>query len=351
MAYSSSEIVMDDWEISTLDSQGLSQQHLANVENDIGSGEYKKITSVLVARHGKLAFEKYFDGSKALDLRNTRSATKTVASILVGIAIDRGFLAGVEAPVLSFFPDKQPVANPDPRKEKMTVEDLLTMSSILECDDSNQFSRGNEERMYLVEDWVKFTLDLPVRGFPSWASKPADSPYRRSFSYCTAGAVTVGGVVERATRMPLVEFARKSLFDPLNISRSEWVYTPLGSASTAGGLSLTCRDLLKLGQLYLNSGTWNGKRIVSEGWVKISTRPHVRVDDETEYGYFWWLKKFGPAAQKFPAYCMLGNGGNKVCVFPDLDMVVVITSTNYNTKGMHEQTDLILSRIVSSARQ
>ena len=315
------------------------------MESKVTVGEFKKITSIVVARNGKLVYEKYFDGSES-NLTNTRSATKTITSILVGVAIDKGFLVSVRAPVMPFFPDKQPVNNPDPRKYRITVEDLLTMSSILECDDSNQFSRGNEERMYLVEDWVKFTLDLPIRGFPGWTTKPADSHYGRSFSYCTAGAVTVGGVLERATKMPLDEFAKSYLFDPLGISEVEWQYTPLGSASAAGGLGLRSRDLLKLGQVYLNNGTWNEKRIVSEDWVNRSTRPHVQVDEETEYGYFWWLKKYGAANRKVSAYCMLGNGGNKVCVFPSLKMVVVVTSTNYNTRGMHEQTDKILSDYV-----
>jgi len=342
METTATEIEADRWEIDPSQSSRLSDDHMKRMEEAIESGEFKKITSVIVSRHGKLVYEKYFDGS-TLTLRNTRSATKTVASVLVGIAIDRGLLESVQAPVVAFFPDKPPVKNPDPRKDKITLEDLLTMSSIFECDDSNQFSRGNEERMYLVEDWVKFTLDLPVKGFPGWTTKPEDSPYGRSFSYCTAGAVTVGGVLERATRMSLVEFAKTNLFDPLGIRKVEWQYTPLGSASTAGGLSLRSRDLLKLGQLFLNKGTWRGEKIVTENWVKTSTEPHVKVDDDTEYGYFWWLKKFGSANSKHSAYCMLGNGGNKVCVFPSLDMVVVITSTNYNAKGMHQQTDKILT--------
>ena len=345
MSRSSTEIISDGWTATTLESAGVSSSIFQEMENKISGGEFRKITSILLARNGKIVYEKYFEGSES-SLRNTRSATKTIASILVGIAIDKGFLESVRAPLMSFFPDKQPVKNPDPRKDKITVEDLLTMSSILECDDSNQFSRGNEERMYVVEDWVKFTLDLPIKGFPGWTTKPADSPYGRSFSYCTAGAVTVGGVLERATRMPLDEFAKKYLFDPLGISKAEWQYTPLGSASTAGGLGLRSRDLLKLGQVYLNDGTWKGERIVSEDWAITSTRAHVQVDEETEYGYFWWLKKYGAAHEKVAAYCMLGNGGNKVCVFPSLQLVVVVTSTNYNTRGMHEQTDKILSDYV-----
>jgi CubicO group peptidase (beta-lactamase class C family) len=244
---------------------------------------------------------------------------------------------------MHFFPDKQPVQNADPRKEEMTVEDLLTMSSILECDENNEFSRGNEERMYLVEDWIGFGLDLLVRGFPSYMTKPEDSLYGRSFSYCAAGATILGGVLERATGVTLVEFAKKNLFEPLEISKVEWQFTPLGSAFTGGGLSLQSRELLKLGQLYANGGVWNSRRIVSERWVKSSTQPHARIDDETEYGYLWWLRAFKSGTETFPAFYMAGNGGNKICVFPRSDLVVVITSTNYSTSGMHQQTDRLLS--------
>ncbi len=298
-------------------SAGISGDRLQAMEGLARSGELKKIGSVLIARHGKLAYEAYFDGD-AETLRNTRSATKTITSMLVGIAIDKGSLLGVDAPILPFFPDKQPLQNPDPRKAKITIEDFLTMSSLLECDDNNDFSHGNEERMYLIEDWIKFTLDLPIRGFPSFATKPQDSPYGRSFSYCTAGVSTLGGVLERATKMPVPDFAMKNLFAPLGIQKVGWTLSPMGMAQTGGGLSLRSRDLLKLGQLYLNGGVWNRTRIVSEQWVKTSTQPHARVDENTEYGYLWWLKRFKSGEKNFPAYCMLGNGGNKVAVFPDL---------------------------------
>src|SRR5215467_2435762 len=207
----------DGWPAATASSGGLSVARLQAMESAIRGGEFKKIGSILVARHGKLVYEAYFDSSDASALRDTRSATKSVAGILVGIAIDKGLLSGVDAPVLSFFPDKQPVQNPDPRKAKITVEDFLTMSSLLECDDENNFSRGNEERMYVMEDWIQFTLDLPIKGFAPWVKKPKDSAYRRSFSYCTAGVATLGGVLERSTKMPVPEFARKHLFSPMEI--------------------------------------------------------------------------------------------------------------------------------------
>jgi len=322
------------------------------MESSIRSGRFKKITSVLVARHGKLVYEGYFDDSDVSTLRNTRSATKTVTGMLIGIAIDRGFLTGVDIPVMSFFPDKTPVENPDSRKERITLEDFLTMSSILECDDNNRFSRGNEERMYLVEDWTKFTLDLPVKGYPAWIQKPSVSPYGRSFSYCTAGIGVLGGILEKVTRMKVEQFANKYLFSHLGIRRTEWQFTPLGLAFTGGGLSLTSRDLLKLGQLYLNKGVWNNKRIISEEWVKVSIKPHVRVDNENEYGYLWWLRTFKSGRKDFPAFHMAGNGGNKVCAFPRQDLVTVITSTNYNSPNMHEQTDELLSKhVLASIKQ
>ena len=150
-------------------------------------------------------------------------------------------------------------------------------------------------------------------------------------------------------KTPVQEFAKKNLFDPLGIEKLDWKFSPLGEAQTGGGLGLRSRDLLKLGQLYLNNGVWNGKRIVSENWVKTSTEPHVRIDDQTLYGYLWWLKSFKSGEHAHPAYFMSGNGGNKVVVLPDLDMVVVITSTNYNTKGMHEQTEKLLTDYLLAA--
>jgi len=341
------------WEVASTESVGLSPRLAETTREAIRSNDFRNIGSILVARHGKLVLKEYFEGSRST-LRDTRSATKTITSILIGIAINKGFLSGVNAPVMSFFPDKQPVKNPDPRKAQITVEDFLTMSSLLECDDNNQFSAGNEERMYLTEDYVKFTLDLPIKGFPSWEKRPEDSPYGRNFCYCTAGTATLGGVIERSTGTKVPEFADKYLFGPLGIINAEWQPTPSGLVMTGGGLGLSSQDLLKMGQLYLNGGSWKGTRVVSKEWVENSTRPHARVQDteyvkDTEYGYLWWLKSFGPTGKRFPSYNMLGNGGNKVSVFPSLDMVSVLTSTNYNSRVAHQQTDRLLSDCIIAA--
>jgi CubicO group peptidase (beta-lactamase class C family) len=353
------------WTAGSLEAAGLSAAPLRRLEEAVRSGELVKVSGVLIARHGKLVYERYFGGTTAASLLDTRSATKTVTSMLIGIAIDRGLLPGVDAPVLPFFHAMEPVKHPDPRKQKITVEDLLTMSSALDCDDSVDASPGNEDRMHEADDWFRFTLDLPIAEAPSRRRPPppvpsgqaasrssaAGSAYGRTFRYCTAGVVLLGGVLERAAGTTVADFASRNLFAPLGIAKEEWQFSPVGQAMTGGGLGLRGRELLALGQLYAGGGVWQGRRLLSERWVRASTTPHVRVEDQpdTEYGYLWWLHPFKSGGKTFAAYAMAGNGGNKVAVFPDLDMVVVVASTNYNARGMHQQTERMLANYILAA--
>jgi CubicO group peptidase (beta-lactamase class C family) len=319
------------------------------METAVRSDEFKKIGSVLIARHGKLVYESYFEG-EANTLRDTRSATKSITDILIGIAIAEKKLSGIDARVLQLLPEHaHRLQNPDPRKDKITVEDFLTMSSALECDDWNDASRGNEERMYLVEDWAQFILDLPVRGRMHVGEQIDPPPYGRYFSYCTGGVFTLSEVLQKTTGERTDRYAQEKLFAPLGITDAQWVYSPLNIPQTGGGLRLSSRDLLKIAQLYLNGGSWQGKRVIDEAWVRASTQPHARIDDSTEYGYLWWLKSFKSGSKSYPAFFMSGNGGNKVAVFPSLDLAVVITSTNYGTRGMHEQTEKLLTDYILAA--
>lgn len=316
---------------------------LAAMDAAVRAGEFKRITSILVARRGRLIHESYFDEGTAATLRNTRSVTKTVTAMLVGAAIQRGRLSGVSARVTPFFNDMGSFANPDPRKEAITVEDFLTMSSLLECDDHNQFSRGNEERMYLVEDWVRFTLDLPVKGFPAWTTKPADSQYGRAWSYCTAGVTTLSAMLERATGQGLGAFAQDALFGPLGIHGERWQQAPTGFAQGGGGLELRSRDLLALGQLMLDRGRHGQAQILPATWVTAMTTPHAHVDDSRgDYGYLTWLPSFAVSGRKLQAFGMYGTGGNKVVIVPALDLVAVITTTNYGVPNSHALSERLL---------
>ncbi|MEL7707736.1 serine hydrolase [Citromicrobium bathyomarinum] len=301
--------------------------------------DFAGITSVVVMQDGEIVAERYFDDRGADALRNTRSATKTVTGMLAGIATGDGKLAR-DTRIRSLLPDYTP-ANPDPRKEEVTVEDLLTMSSIAECNDSNPYSRGNEERMYLIEDWVGFYLDLPVKGFAAWETRPEDSPYGRAFSYCTAGTVTLGAVVENATGQQLEEFAQERLFGPLGVENIAWQFTPLGLAMGGGGLELTSRTLGKLGQLFLDQGRVGERQVLPRDWIESSMTPQVAIDDGRgyEYGYLLWIQPFTLGDRTLHARLMNGNGGNKVIIQPETGSVTVITSTNYGQRDAHAKSE------------
>ncbi|MFL1896081.1 serine hydrolase domain-containing protein [Aquimarina sp. 2-A2] len=319
---------------------------LITMDSLIKDNTFKKITSVVISYNNKIVFENYYNDANKETKHNTRSATKSITGTLIGCLIQQNKITS-EKDFAKKYSSIQNYRNPHTLKDSITIEDLLTMSSIVECDDWNQWSRGNEERMYLIEDWVQFFWDLPVRGFPEWVPRPENSPYGRSFSYCTAGTVALGDIINNVTGS-LKTFAEENLFRPLDITDYHWQITPTGLPMTGGGLGLKSRDLIKIGKLYLRDGQWNGNQIISTDWITKSTTPKSRITmgNGFDYGYLWWISSFNDEK----AFYMTGTGGNKIAVFPDLELVVVLTSSYFNG-GMesHNQTEKLLSDYIVPA--
>ena len=346
--YSTPPRLDDGWPVADAAATGWNIATLASMEAAIEGGQAPDTTSLLVVRDGRLVYERYFNKGGREVLNNTRSATKSVTALLVGAAVDRGLVPGAQAKVYGFFGDRH-WQNPDPRKGDFTVEDLLTMSSQWECDDDNSFSAGNEERMYVSADWTQFALDLPMRGYPSWVRRPADSPHGRAFAYCTAGAFLLGAIVEKASGQRLADFARDALERPLGIVHSQWQTASEGVGMGGGGTGYRARDLARLGQLVLDEGRWNGRQVISADWVRAMTTVHAQAREDADYGYLMWRFGLDVAGTRHDAWAMSGNGGNSVFVLPADRLVVVITRTHYNQRGMHAQSQRLLTDYVLKA--
>lgn len=350
-AFAQTNPASTDWPRGTLAEARMNPAKLQAMEELAAKGEFKKLTSVLVARDGKLVYEKYFAGD-ANTQRDTRSAGKSFASILVGLAIEDKKLASPQARICDVLPERcKKMKNPDPRKLRITVEDFMTMSSNLECNDWEDWSEGNEERMYLREDWAQFILDLPMGGRLRVGEKEEKPKYGRVYRYCTGGVFTLSEVVTRATGERTDRYAQRRLFTPLGIPAEHvtWVYSPLGVPMTGGGLRLRSMDFLKVAEMYRAGGKWQGKQIINAEWVKATITPHALIGDQTEYGYNWWLQPFKAGEKSYPAFFMTGNGGNKIFAFPALNMTVAITAENYGQRDMHKLAERVLTEFVLAA--
>lgn len=316
-------------------SEGDAQQ----LADKVSSGQYGQITSLWIEQNGDVIYADYFNEAGQDTLHNMRSVGKTVTGMLVGIAIDNGRIDSVGAKAASFFDHLRPFENNDPRKEGITLEDLLTMSGPLECDDWNSYSRGNEERMYLVEDWSAFFLNLPIKNRPSWEIPDDDGGFGRIFTYCTAGAQLLGEIVERAAGESTAEYAARQLFDPIGITNPKWNYASSGKAHLGGGLELTTADWARVARLYVDRGRVGTKQIISESWIDASMADHVRIDEVTNYGYLWWRPRYEADGLTYAANSMSGSGGNRVYVLPEFKVVVVITKSDFRDRDAHEKSD------------
>lgn len=302
---------------------------------------YKEMTSLVVIKDGKLLIEEYFNGASRETLHDTRSVGKSFASTLVGMAIKDGYLKSENQPLRDFY-DLKKFANYSAKKDQTTIKSLLTMSSAFEADDNDEESPGNEEKMYPSADWIKFALDLP-------ANEKKENG--KQWSYFTAGVVVLGGILHKSVPEGLEKYAAKKLFQPLNITKYEWQYTPQRVANTAGGLRMSALDLARYGQLYKNGGRWNGKQIVPRNWVEQSFTKQIKLPSgENEYyGYLFWNKTYTIGGKRYETFYATGNGGNKIFVFKDQPLVVVLTATAYNRPYAHPQVDKMMERYILPA--
>jgi CubicO group peptidase (beta-lactamase class C family) len=355
--YSYRQPVLEDdgWKTATLAAAGLDPKPLSALVQQIldtraDSSRTPYIQSLLVARHGKLALEEYFYGFDRERTHDSRSAGKTFAGTLIGIALDHGTKFKLDTPVVSLFPEYPDLSNPDPRKQKITVEDLLTMDSGLSCDDNDDASPGNEDTMQGQDqqpDWYKYTLDLPM----------LDEPGDKKALYCTGAINLLGGILRNTTHMRLMEFFQQYYAGPLDIHDYHMNLMPNGDAYIGGGIYLRPRDMLKLGQLYLDGGRWNGRQVLSRKWTELATTQHSYFpasDYVTAhgYGYTWHLHDVTAGGRTYRMYDAVGNGGQFVMVVPALDLAVVITAGNYGNFPTWRkfEEELLPQYIIAAAR-
>ncbi|HEX6746548.1 MAG TPA: serine hydrolase [Longimicrobium sp.] len=326
----------DGWPVGTLDQAGISRERISAaldslIDTPVDSIGAHKLHSLVIARHGRIVLEEYFYGADADIPHETRSASKTVTTVMAGAAMQAGARVGPATPVYATL--RPGAAGLDARKRALTLEHLLNMASGYDCDDSGD--RPGDEDVITQQadnpDWASVILALNL------VREPGDSAV-----YCSINPHLAGVVLSRATGRWLPDLWHDLVAQPLGIDRYYIPLTPTEDAYMGGGWLLRIRDFMKLGQVYLNGGTWQGRRIVSEDWVRRSTEPRYPMGTRARYGYLWWMMDYPYAGRTIRAYFASGNGGQYVMVIPELDLVIGANGGNYNDRaGFQTVVDLI----------
>ena len=308
----------EGWRGSTPEEQGMDSEKLAQIFEVIAK-QRLNVHSILIVRNGYLVTEAYFFPFRSKHPHEVYSVTKSVVSILMGIAIEKDFIESVHQPVVDFFPE-QTIENNDARKQAITLEHLLTMTSGLEWTEGE-----TSKQLWQNIDWVQFLLNRPM----------ATEPGTR-FNYNSGNTHLLSAVIQKTTGMNTLSFAQAHLFEALGISDVLWSRDPSDIYIGGWGIRMRPRDMAKLGYLYLNNGLWDGQQIVPADWIKTSIEKHVSVPEPLEpwdlhLGYSWWLHEFGP-------YAAHGMKGQFIYVIPDLNMVVVFTGQNYSWREDYDYT-------------
>jgi CubicO group peptidase (beta-lactamase class C family) len=338
--------IADGWKTARASEVELDEAALAKlvqrlIDADPAARRPSLIHSLLVAKDGRLVLEEYFFGFGRETPHDLRSAGKTFSSILLGAAMRNGAKLSPDSRVYEVMKGLGPFANPDPRKAQITLTHLMTHSAGLACNDNDDNSPGNEGTMWQQKEqpnFWKYTLDLPM----------AHDPGTR-YAYCSANTNLVGGALTTATKTWLPELFDRTIARPLQFRRYHWNLFPTGDGYLGGGAYLRPRDLLKVGQMFLDGGVWNGRRIVAEQWIEQSTAPRIEITPKTtglteeEFGnfygggvdgYAWHLHSINAGGRAYRTYQASGNGGQVLIVMPELGLTVVFTAGNYGQGGI-----------------
>jgi CubicO group peptidase (beta-lactamase class C family) len=326
------------WPVST---DSYERERIRDLKKRIAENVYKDVKSLVVIKNGKLLLEEYFNGAERSTLQDTRSVVKSFASTMMGIAIADGRIKNEELPLRDFY-DLRLFSNYSPRKDSVSLKNLMTMSSGFDANDEDENSPGNEAKMYPTDNWVKFALGLPMDDSTRVGER---------WRYFTAGVVVLGDIIHRSVPGGLEKYTDEKLFRPLGITRYKWDYTPQKVASTAGGLEMSALDFAKYGQLYRNGGSWNGHQIVPASWVKKSLSRQIKLpgDGDDYYGYLFWNTTFDVNGKKYEAFYSSGNGGNKIYIFKNQPLVIVVTASAFGKWYMHRQVADLITRYVLPA--
>ena len=331
------ESTIDGFELSNID---YNTTLIDTLKTKIKNRAFRQINGIVVLNKGKLQIEEYFNGEDRLQMHDPRSVGKTFASAVLGIALKEGHIKGLDQSLNEFY-DIKKYENYSPKKEAVQIRHLLTMSSAFEGNDSDYDSPGNEENMYPKDNWVAWTLNLPMSTERNSGDK---------WHYFTAGVVLLGDIIDKNVPGGLEQYAHEKLFTPLGVNRYAWQYTPQNVANTAGGLRMTALSFAKFGQLYKNGGRWKGQQIIPEEWVKASFQKHIKTSQPpNNYGYLWWNKTYEVDGKSYETYYCTGNGGNKIFVFTDIDVVVVVTASAYGRGYAHRQVDQMMEEYILPA--
>ena len=336
--YEKPEQLEDGLETASLYNSGIDSASLVGLLKEIVNQEYGRLESLLVLKDNKLIVEEYFFFFYRERLHHIHSCTKSITSLLLGMAMEQHKDIQVDQSLFSFFPEYKFLGIKE--KEQITLEHALTMTAGFKW---NEFPK----EMYETDDWYQYILSRPMNSNPG-----------EEFHYNSGCTILLGGVISFLVGKNANVYAEEVLFGPLGISEYFWETHPNGTPQCGGGLQMLPRDMAKIGLLLLNDGRWNKKQIVSKEWILQSTKPRVEESEFFDYGYKWWHRSKNnkqwwkepqtASDEEHDMSLALGWGGQYIIVVKDLNLVVITTASDYDNDKANSKIPMVIEEIIPS---